>query len=142
MLDAKTRPRRLAVTASAILVGLLSLSPPTSAVEIGRLFFSPAERDLMDRERSVPFPCLKVNGVVVKNGQTRDACTDPVAASLRYRDDHRISLESPDDGDAAVRVRITAARGEPFVVRAGQMLDAVRGEVRETFDPERRRCAS
>ena len=128
------------MTQSILIVCLLSLATAATAMEIGRLFFSPHERDLMNRTRSAPFSCLKVTGVVAKIGQEQIIWTNRTPeSSLGARTDG-VTIEPSNDTPTSVQVRIDT--DDSVTLRPGQTLDVIGRSVHDGFDTRQRPCIS
>lgn len=128
------------ITQSILVVCLLSLATSATAMEIGRLFFSPHERGLMDRARSVPFSCLKVTGVVVIDGQKQITWINRTPESPLDTRTDGIAIETSNDSPTSVQVRVDT--DESVTLRPGQTLDVIGRGVHDGFDTRQRPCIS
>jgi hypothetical protein len=126
------RARRAVVSlalASALLGAVpLGVIPSASAQDVGRIFFTPQQRQDLDRRRNlnvtesevVVESLVTVNGHVVRStGKTTTWINGvPQYDTYRGRIPDRVGVES---GDASVGVKV------------GQTLDRSKGEVRDTL---------
>lgn len=132
---------RLRLTSWATLtlfLGLLSFSMAASTMELGRLFYSPHERHLMDRARVAPVLCLSMKGVVLKAGLDRSIW---IAHDGRLRGDgerRRIRVGTIVNSDGSAKFWI--APGESALLRPGETLDVIRRETRDAFDTHGQNC--
>lgn len=124
---------------AAVLVLAALLSAPCGAQDLGRLFFSPAERAALDAQRRAgtaaavpvaPVP-MRIDGYALRaggrstvwvNGSTRDAGAPP--------EDVRVTPEAGRPGEVSV---ISRSRGASTRVKVGSTLDAASGEVRDVI---------
>lgn len=118
-----------ALLAVAAVCGLFSGAQPALGQELGRLFFTPQQRQELDRkratnvtteERPVVESAVTVNGHVTRSsGKTTTWINGvPQYDTYRGRDADRVAVES---GDTAVRVKV------------GQTLERSRGEVTDSL---------
>jgi hypothetical protein len=140
MFEQKRQDAVSLMTRSTLTAGLLLITSAATAMELGQLFFSPHERDLMNRKRSAPFSCLKVSGVVVKTGHEQVIWTDKVPET---------SLDAPTDGvtiqmsvDVPTSVQVRLDRGDTVTLRPGETFDVIGRGVRSGFDTGQQPCAS
>ncbi|MBI2320444.1 MAG: hypothetical protein HYU75_26440 [Betaproteobacteria bacterium] len=117
-----------------VLLGLLLLAAaaaaPAAAADLGRLFFTPAQREDMDRRRTanIQEAVITVESVLTVDGhvsRSEGPATTwingvPQVDARREPDPARVSIQ-PAEGEAQVRVKV------------GQTLDRARGEVREGY---------
>jgi hypothetical protein len=124
-------PSRLASSLlnASVLAVLLAAGGAAAAQDIGRLFFTPQQREDLDRRRNTVTPettAAPVESEVTVNGRvTRSSgkTTTWVNGQPQYdayagRDGDRVTMES---GDSAVKVRV------------GQTLDRSRGQVHDVL---------
>jgi hypothetical protein len=114
----------------ALLLGAIPLGviPNASAQDLGRIFFTPQQRQELDRRRNlnvtesevVVESLVTVNGHVVRSGGKTTTWINgvPQYDTYRGRTPDRVGVES---SDAAVGVKV------------GQTLDRSKGEVRDTL---------
>jgi hypothetical protein len=123
--------RRLTTCAPAMLAALLLFGAPCAiAADLGRLFFTPQQREELDRRRdsNAVEPEVVVESLVTVNGQVSRSSGKtttwingaPQYDVYRGKDPTRVVVD-----DAAVR----------SPVRVGDTLDRTRGEVRPTIEP-------
>lgn len=135
---------------------LLALSGAAQAQEIGRLFSTPAERAVLDRGRhakrlpgaaaaaasdaaapevavAAGEQFMVVNGTVRRSGSGRETTwIDSVAHSSNARLPGGATLAR---GSGAGKVEMTLRSGQRISVKPGQRVDAVSGQVRESYQP-------
>lgn len=121
-------------------------SAGNAAPELGRLFFSPAERVQLEGERSRPRTArapdgparVTVNGLISRPGRPP---LPVVNGRVLSPGDNLSGLKITGQPDG--RVRIAAADGTVRLARPGQSVDLTTGETAELFDlPDRRRAAA
>lgn len=120
---------------------------PAPLPDLGRLFYTPAEREQLERERERPRVVtaapeapeqLRINGYIARTGKpalpvVNGRVLEPGAALSGMR------ISGRADG----RVRITPETGPAREARAGQTVDIASGETIEWFDlPNRKRSGA
>ena len=140
MLEPKYQPSVSLITQFILIVCLLSLATAATAMEVGRLFFSPHERDLMDRARSAPFSCLKLTGVIVKDGQEQTTWINRTPESSLDAQTDGVTIETSNDSPTSVRVRVDT--NDSVTLRPGQTLDVIGRSVHDGFDTRQPPCIS
>jgi hypothetical protein len=125
-LPVTARGARIAAAALGLSGALLGVAGPVAADEVGRLFYTPQQRQELDRRRNtnvvetetVVESSVTLNGQVVRsNGKTTTWVNGvPQYDAYRGRAGDRVAIES---GDKSVGVKV------------GQTLDRGRGEVRD-----------
>lgn len=120
---------RASLLRAAILAALLAGAGAAGAQDIGRLFFTPQQREDLDRRRNTATPEttaapveseLTVNGRVTRSSGKATTWVNGVPQYDAYagRERDRVTM---DAGDAAVRVRV------------GETLDRNRGQVHDVL---------
>ena len=128
------RSRSVALLAGAALVGFLESAP--AAESLGRLFFTPQQRQDLDRRRqaNVQESAATVNSSLTANGQvsrSRGKNTVwingvPQESTRRPGDPARVTLPAGEgDNSSSVTIKI------------GQTLDKVRGKVKDPIEDGR-----
>jgi hypothetical protein len=126
----------------ACLVALVAVAGPASAQEtLGRLFFSPQQRQDLDRRRqaNIQESAVTANSFVTVNGQVSRSSGK---TTVWINGVPQESTKRPPD---PARVHLPGAEGEPSInLKIGQTYDRVRSEVKDpttggTVGPERRR---
>jgi hypothetical protein len=114
----------------AILAASIALlAAPAGADDLGRLFFTPQQRQELDRRRQANVQestALTVESTLTVNGHVSRSSgkTTTWINGVPQYDSHR----TPD----AARVTVGGSEGEPPVdLRIGQTLDKTRGEVKD-----------
>ena len=117
-----------------------------TAPELGRLFFSAAEREQLERERGRPAAVaadivaperLVISGLIARpNGPPLPVINGRVLAP--GEDLSGLKITGLADG----RVRITRSDGQVRLARPGQTVDLTTGEVGEIYDLPGRRAAA
>jgi hypothetical protein len=139
-----------------VLSMLLNLTGAAQAQEIGRVFSTPAERAALERGRhakqlpagQVAAPSeaaapetavsageqfMVVNGTVRRSGSGRETTwIDSVAHTAQDRLPGGATLSR---GTAGGKVALTLRSGQRIIVKPGQQVDAVSGQVRESYQP-------
>jgi hypothetical protein len=119
----------------AALFAMLAMSPGvTQAEELGRLFFTPQQRQDLDRRRATNAVAAAVTAVdqVTINGQVsrsggksttwiNGAPQDDIRSAKDHRDPTRVTVKQGEDSPEAS-------------LRVGETLDRVRGETRDGLD--------
>ncbi len=113
-----------------LIAALLATSPLVRAADLGRLFFTPQQREDLDRRRLTN---AQENVITVESVLTVDGRVSRTGApSTTWI--NGVPQEDGKGGRDAAEVVIQPTEGEPQArVRVGQTLDRVRGEVREGF---------
>jgi hypothetical protein len=118
-------------TIAPLLAGALFLAPagPAAAVDnLGRLFFTPQQRQDLDRRRqaNIQESTVTVNSFVTVNGQvSRSNGKNTIWVNGVPQENSR----KPSD---PARVTLPAGEGEPSIdLKVGQTFDRVRGEVKD-----------
>ena len=125
--------------AIALLV-LLAPCAPSGAQELGRLFFSPAERDALDARRgdkpaapppaTTPMP-LRIDGYVLRSdGRPAVWVNGAALATGSRKDGLRVTLGAGHPGEVAVAAD---ARRSSVRVKVGGTLDRGSGELRDVI---------
>jgi len=127
-----------------LLLAALLLLPPVaaSAQQLGRLFFTPEQRDTLDarrragvQERSAPVPIsptTRLDGYVKRSQGKSTIWLDGNAIADGVRPD---GVRVYRGGDPT-RVRIGVGEGKRQVtVRVGQTVDRASGEIKDPIDP-------
>ena len=118
---------------------------PNAAPELGQLFFSRAEREVLERERGrappdKPMPdapqLVKVDGLIMRPGQ---ASLPVVNGRVVFPGDNPSGLRISGRSDG--RVLIAPPEGPARLARPGQTVDLVTGDVREMYELPGRRQA-
>jgi len=117
---------------AAALTGWIPAAGPVAAADLGRLFFTPQQRQELDRRRqaniqesaTVPVDSiLTVNGHVSRSSGRTTTWINGVPLDDRHR-----------SRDPA-RVTVGGTEGEPPVdLKIGETLDKARGEIRDGLD--------
>lgn len=128
------------MTRFILIAGLLLITSAATATELGYLFFSPHERDLMNRKRSAPFSCLKVSGVVVKAGQEQVIWIDKIPETWRDAPTDGVTIQISVDMPATVQVQFD--KEDAVTLRPGESLDVIDRGVRNGFDAGQQSCTS
>lgn len=105
----------------ALLTSLTAVSP-THAEELGRLFFTPAQRTQLDRHKQLSAPTitnadtatdapanehsLTVNGIVQRNGGKRTAWINGAARTVGQSDDNTSVMVNLPDQNKSVRLKV------------------------------------
>jgi hypothetical protein len=124
------RSRLIPLLVGALLIGLLE--PAAAAENLGRLFFTPQQRQDLDRRRQANIQesavtansSLTVNGQVSRSGGKNTVWINgvPQENSRRPSDPARVTLPAGEGESASVNVKI------------GQTLDKVRGKVKDPIE--------
>jgi hypothetical protein len=126
--EARARPR--AFLAGALLV-VLAIDSVSAAENLGRLFFTPQQRQELDRRRqaNIQESAVTSNSFVTVNGQvSRSQGKTTVWINGVPQENTR----RPTD---PARVTLPGGEGEPSVsLKIGQTLDKTRGQVRDTIE--------
>lgn len=121
------RDRSAFVLAGLFLLGFAS----SAAADLGRLFFTPQQRQDLDRRRqaNVQESAVTVNSSLTVNGQvSRSRGKNTVWINGVPQENTRRPLDP-------ARVALPAGEGEPSVnVKIGQTLDKVRGRVKDPIE--------
>ena len=125
------KPTRNMLPALALTLALAAAAQPSAGAEIGRLFFTPQQRQDLDRRRQtnaqesiavVVESLITVNGHVSRSGGRTTTWINGVP----QEDTHRSSNPA--------QLAIQPTEAEPTVsLKIGQTLDRARGEVREGY---------
>lgn len=122
------RDRSAIVLAGVFLLGFAS---PVAAAELGRLFFTPQQRQDLDRRRqaNIQESAVTVNSSLTVNGQvSRSHGKNTVWINGVPQETTRRPLDP-------ARVVLPAGEGEPSVnVKVGETLDKVRGRVKDPIE--------
>jgi hypothetical protein len=122
------RDRSAFVLASLI---LLSFASSAAAADLGRLFFTPQQRQDLDRRRqaNIQESAVTVNSSLTANGQvSRSHGKNTVWINGVPQENAKRPLDP-------ARVALPAREGEPSVtVKIGQTLDKVRGRVKDPIE--------
>lgn len=120
---------------AAAIVAALAMSPSlVNADELGRLFFTPQQRQDLDRRRATNAQAAVVTAVdqVTINGQvSRSGGKSTTWINGAPQDDIRTKSDTRDP------TRVTVRQGEETQgssLRVGETLDRVRGETRDGLD--------
>jgi hypothetical protein len=119
---------------ATIVAALAMLPSPAHAEEIGRLFFTPQQRQDLDRRRATNAQAAIVTAVdqVTVNGQvSRSGGKSTTWINGAPQDDIRTKTDARDP------TRVTVRQGEETKgssLRVGETLDRVRGETRDGLD--------
>lgn len=120
---------------ATMIVALVMMLPgPTHADELGRLFFTPQQRQDLDRRRATNAQAAVVTAVdqVTVNGQVlRSGGKSTTWINGAPQDDIRAKTDAKDP------TRVTVRQGEETQgssLRVGETLDRVRGETRDGLD--------
>ena len=117
-----------------------------AAPELGRLFFSAAERERLERERNLPLAAAQpagpaapervvISGLISRTGRPPlPVINGRILAPGEDLSGLRVS------GQADGRVRISRANGPAILARPGQTVDLATGETWELFDLPGRRA--
>ena len=124
---------RLARYVSMALIG--TLSAPASAQELGRLFFTPEQRQALDRRRQlniqerqdVEDPTLTINGVVTRSSGKRTVWVNGVAQS---EVPSGATVVTPDHRDPG-QVLVQPADAPAVKARVGDTINRNSGEATE-----------
>lgn len=122
----------------AVAMLLLSLSMSVSAIELGRLFYYPAERGLLNHARQPGGHCLAMMGILLKDGKDLQIWMAWDKVWTRRDGRSPVRIEEKADSDASVRFWITA--DESALVKPGQTFDFANRETRDAFDTRLRAC--
>lgn len=115
------------------------LSAPCGGQELGRLFFSPAERAALDAQRrtgavapQAPSPApMRINGYLLRAGAHPTLWVNGSAAGSGSRTDEvRVTPGTHHPGEVAVHVRDDRSSRR---VKVGSTLDPVSGEARDVI---------
>ena len=126
--------RAITRLAATILAALAMLPAPTHAEELGRLFFTPVQRQDLDRRRATNAQAAVVTAVdqVTVNGQvSRSGGKSTTWINGAPQEDIRTKTDVKDP------TRVTVRQGEETQgssLRVGETLDRVRGETRDGLD--------
>ena len=113
------------------------LCAPCAAQELGRLFFSPAERAALDAQRQAgavapqaPSPApMRVDGYLLRSGVPPTVWVNGSAAGPGSENDEvRVVPEALDSGEVAVNRRHDRSSRR---VKVGNTLDAASGQVQD-----------
>lgn len=119
-----------------------------AAPELGRLFFTAAERERLERERNLPQAATQpagpagpervvISGLISRTGRPPlPVINGRILAPGEDLSGLRVS------GQADGRVRISSANGPAILARPGQTVDLATGETWELFDLPGRRAAA
>jgi hypothetical protein len=119
---------------ATIVAALAMLPSPAHAEEIGRLFFTPVQRQDLDRRRATNAQAAVVTAVdqVTVNGQvSRSGGKSTTWINGAPQEDIRTRTDAKDP------TRVTVRQGEETQgssLRVGETLDRVRGETRDGLD--------
>ena len=123
----------------AILVLAALLTAPCGAEELGRLFFSPAERAALDAQRrasatraepAAPAP-MRIDGYVLRAGGSSTVWVNGRAsAGGPLPEDVSVTPDAGRPGEVAVTLR---SRGASTRVKVGDTMDAASGGVRDVI---------
>ncbi len=124
------RSRAAALLAGAALLGFVNSA--TAAETLGRLFFSPQQRQDLDRRRqaNIQESAATVNSSVTANGQvSRSRGKNTVWIN-------GVPQENTRRASDPTRVTVPAGEGDTssVTIKIGQTLDKVRGKVRDPIE--------
>ena len=132
--------RRLAA-GSLIVLGLLVPAAAGAQQTLGRLFFTPEQRETLDGRKKVPTnpsapisisPTTRLDGVVIRSHGKSTIWMDGNALPDGVRPEGLQVRRSNDPS----RVRIgVGEQGRYTTVRVGQQVDRVSGEIKDPIDP-------
>jgi hypothetical protein len=111
---------------------------------LGRLFFTPAQRNTLDAGKQLDLPkkagptvrgprSLTVNGIVTRSDGESTVWVNGGAAGIKRRGSATISATPSDSATARVQTSGTSAR-----LRVGQTLDRSTGKVQELYESKPR----
>lgn len=125
---------------------LLALLPPGlhAAEPLGRLFFTPAQRNTLDAGKQLDTPkktgptvrgprSLTVNGIVTRSDGESTVWVNGGAAGVKRQGSATISATPSDSATARVQTSGTSAR-----LRVGQTLDRSTGKIQELYESKPR----
>ena len=138
MFEQKRQDAVSLMTRPILIASLLLITSAATAMELGQLFFSPHERDLMNRKRSAPFFCLKVHGVVVRTGQEQVILINKIPETSRGAPTDGVTIQMSVDMPASVQVRLD--KEDAVTVRPGETLDVIGRSVRNGLDTGQQPC--
>ena len=119
---------RLSLLLLAAMLIASAAAPAVSAEKLGRLFFTPQQREDLDRRRqaNAQESAVTVNSLVTVNGQVSRSGGK---TTVWINGVPHVSTAKPRD---PTRVRVPGTDGEPSVsLKIGQTLDKVRGEIKD-----------
>lgn len=128
---AGARHRWRVMPALSLYLTLAALALPCAAQELGRLFFTPQQRENLDRKRATnmqaPVPAAVEDRITVSGQVTRSSGPGTSWINGQPRD---MTGPAPDP----TRVAIPQGQGEPSVsLKVGQTLDRTKGETRDVL---------
>ncbi|MGD9788309.1 MAG: hypothetical protein AB7U30_10195 [Sulfuricellaceae bacterium] len=123
----------------ALLFLLLALpAPRLAADELGRLFFTPQERAMLDAQRhkdsgrALGSDTLTVNGLVTRSGGEGTVWLNGIPIQEKQPTPN-ITITARQGPGGKVQVQIPRG-GQKVDVRVGQTLDTTSGKVREVYE--------
>jgi hypothetical protein len=127
-----------AIYPAVCLAGLVAAAPSPAADSLGRLFFTPAQRSVLDAGKSMskaapvtPRPrTVIVNGVVIRSDSERTVWINGKAYHSSSPDGVQVKTSPATPGTTSIRV---PGAGASARVKVGQQLDVNSGQVRENF---------
>lgn len=129
-------------TGLAGLLALAAAASPCRAQELGRLFFSPAERDALDAGRrearlatGAPAAPLRIDGYAMRSGGRPTLWINGTASAGPLENGTRFVPQPGQPGELTV----AGARRGRAKVKVGGTLDPVSGESRDLIDDGRLR---
>jgi hypothetical protein len=126
--------------ATALLVSSLLVPSLNSAETLGRLFFTPAQRNTLDAGKQLDRPksagptvrgprSLTVNGIVTRSDGESTVWVNGGAAGVKRRGAATISATPSNAATARVQVTGTSTK-----LRVGQTLDRATGRITESYE--------
>ena len=129
---------RKAVYAMFCLASLIATAPVQAADSLGRLFFTPSQRNVLDAGKSLgnsasvaPGPrTVYLNGVVTRSDSARTVWINGNAYHDGSPDSVQVKTDSATPETTTIRV---PGAGPSARVKVGQQLDVKSGKVRENY---------
>ena len=120
------------------LASLIAMAPGVAADSLGRLFFTPSQRNALDAGKSLgksapvaPGPrTVHLNGVVTRSDSERTLWINGKAYYGGSPDSVQVRTNSATPGTTTIRV---PGAGPSAQVKVGQQLDVKSGKVRENY---------
>jgi hypothetical protein len=122
----------------AIAAWPLSLSMSVSAMELGRLFYYPAERELLNHTRDPGGHCLAMKGVLMRGGKNLQIWIAKDKEWTKRTNRGAVRIEETVDSNG--RVTFWINDDESASVKPGQTFDLANRETRDAFDARLRAC--